>query len=84
MMHIKVEVINVLPDSSTPPGVYFYSGVLYLCPGHGMVPTCTATGQIKIENDLPISSDDGGMSEDFVLKLVAITARPDNARDLLK
>jgi hypothetical protein len=74
MKYVEVKSVDVI-NASLPAGIYLNAGMLYVTGGNNMLPFSIPSQSIEFfENP---TKEGGGMSEAFILKLLAIGNKPD-------
>lgn len=81
MRTIELKTSTTIPDGTFAPGLYEYCGSLYIAQGSGMWPMCVPIGNIQIRTIE--DSSGGGISENALLKAIAIAQRPELAKELI-
>lgn len=83
MKIIQIIETAVIPNVSNPPGIYLCMNMLYLAQGSGIPPMAYPIGQIKLM-DAPSPSSENSISEDFIMKLLAVGNDPKRVHDFTK
>lgn len=75
---IEVKQSPVLPSAGTPDGLYEYAGMIYVCHS-GLVMASFSALLFEMEERVAPSA---AVSESLLLKAIAVTQRPELAKDL--
>jgi hypothetical protein len=76
MKYIEVKVWTGLVDHNMPKGLFLHNSLLYHCQGNGVFPTMINSNGLDIKDIEEKSENNNQLSEQFILRLIAIGNKP--------
>lgn len=69
-------------DNNTPAGLYEQNGSLWFAPGRGLYPYCHILTDFPFRESFDKETKISGISEDTLLKAIAISQKPELIKDI--